>query len=48
MSATSFRNAAVQEDGTVHIRVLYGNVFDPYKCVGKCAVNYRTGVEAPN
>ena len=48
MSAAGFRNAAIQEDGTVHIRSLYGNVFQPYKCVGRCAVDYRTSVEAPN
>jgi hypothetical protein len=48
MSAAGFRNAAIQEDGTVRIRGLYGNVFQPYKCVGKCAVNYSTSMAAPN
>ena len=42
-----FRNAAVQENGTVRIRNLSGNMFRPYKCSGKCAVDYRTNLTAP-
>ena len=41
-----FRNAAVQETGTVRIRSLSGNVFRPYVCLGKCAVDYRSNVSA--
>jgi hypothetical protein len=46
-STGSFRNAAIQEDGTVRIRSLSGNVFRPYKCVGKCAADYRSNVSVP-
>src|ERR1022692_525510 len=42
-----FRDAAVQETGTVRIRSLSGNVFRPYVCSGKCAVDYRSNVSAP-
>jgi hypothetical protein len=42
-----FRNATVQETGTVRIRSLSGNVFHPYVCLGKCAVDYRSNVSAP-
>lgn len=41
------KHAAIQEDGTVTIRNLYGNVFHPYSCFGKCAVDYRATVNAP-
>jgi len=48
ISATGgFRHAAVQENGTVPIRNLSGNVFRPYICSGKCAVDYRSTVNAP-
>ncbi|MGB9204453.1 MAG: hypothetical protein WCB94_10855, partial [Terriglobales bacterium] len=33
-----FGHAAVQENGTVRIRNLSGNVFRPYSCFGKCTV----------
>src|SRR5208282_2537013 len=39
-----FRRAAVQENGTVRIHSLSGNVFRPYSCFGKCAVDYRSNV----
>ena len=39
-----FRDAAVQETGTVRIRNLSGNVFRPYVCSGKCAIDYRSNV----
>jgi hypothetical protein len=42
-----FRRAAVQEDGTVRILSLSGNAFHPYSCYGKCAVDYRATVNAP-
>ncbi|HXZ32208.1 MAG TPA: hypothetical protein VEH30_08000, partial [Terriglobales bacterium] len=42
-----FRHAAVQENGTVRINSLSGNVFHPYSCFGKCAVDYRSNVTAP-
>ncbi len=42
-----FRRAAVQENGTVRIHSLSGNVFRPYSCFGKCAVDYRSTVNAP-
>jgi hypothetical protein len=42
-----FRHAAVQENGTVHIRSISGNVFHPYSCSGKCPVDYRSSVTAP-
>ncbi len=42
-----FNHAAIQEDGIVHIESLSGNVFRPYRCFGKCAVNYQTSVTAP-
>jgi hypothetical protein len=48
LSATGpFNHAAVQEDGTVRIDNLSGNVFRPYKCYGKCAVDYRSSASAP-
>lgn len=48
VSATGgFRHAAVQENGTVRIHNLSGNVFRPYICFGKCAVDYRSNVNAP-
>ncbi len=43
-----FRHAAVQENGTVRIHSLSGNVFHPYSCSGKCAVDYRSNVTAPD
>lgn len=42
-----FRRAALQEDGTVRIHSLSGNVFRPYSCYGKCAVDYRSNENAP-
>jgi hypothetical protein len=42
-----YRHAAVQEDGVVRIRSLSGNVFQPYSCSGKCAIDYRAVVNAP-
>ena len=42
-----FRRAAVQENGTVRIHSLSGNVFRPYSCFGKCAVDYRSTVNVP-
>jgi hypothetical protein len=48
ISAVGFRRAAVQENGTVHIRNLSGNVLHPYSCFGKCAVDYRSTVGAPD
>ena len=48
LSATGpFNHAAIQEDGTVRIDSLAGNVFRPYKCYGKCVVNYQSSVSAP-
>jgi hypothetical protein len=47
VSADGFRHMAVQENGTVRIRNLYGNVFRPYSCSGKCTVDYRSSVTAP-
>jgi hypothetical protein len=47
ISSGGFRHAAVQENGAVRIRSLYGNVFRPYSCSGKCAVDYRSNVSAP-
>jgi hypothetical protein len=47
ISPGGFRHAAVQENGTVRIQNLSGNVFRPYSCVGKCAVDYRSTVSAP-
>ncbi len=48
LSATGpFNHAAIQEDGTVRIDSLSGNVFRPYKCYGKCATDYRSSVSAP-
>jgi hypothetical protein len=43
----AFRDATVQESGTVRIRSLSGNVFRPYLCQGKCAVDYRSNLSAP-
>lgn len=43
-----FRHAAIQENGTVRIRSLSGNAFHPYSCSGKCAVDYRSTVTAPD
>jgi hypothetical protein len=47
ISAGGFRRAAVQENGTVRIHNLSGNDFRPYSCYGKCAVDYRSSVNAP-
>ena len=46
-STGGFKHAALQEDGTVRIRSLSGNVFRPYSCFGKCATDYRSSVNAP-
>lgn len=42
-----FQHATVQENGAVRINQLSGNVFRPYKCYGKCTVDYRSAVSAP-
>ncbi len=42
-----FRHAALQENGTVRIHSLSENVFHPYSCFGKCAVDYRSTVNMP-
>jgi hypothetical protein len=47
ISAGGFRHAAIQEDGQVRVRSLSGNVFHPYSCVGKCAIDYRSTVSQP-
>jgi hypothetical protein len=47
ISAGGFRRAAVQENGTVRIHNLSGNVFRPYSCYGKCLVDYRSSASAP-
>jgi len=48
ISATGpFRHAAIQEDGDVRIRDLSGNVFRPYKCFGRCTLDYRTTASTP-
>ena len=41
-----FRHAALQEDGTVRIRSISGNIFRPYSCSGKCTTDYRSNVSA--
>jgi hypothetical protein len=47
ISVGGFGRAAVQENGTVRIRDLSGNVFRPYSCYGRCALDYRATVSAP-
>jgi hypothetical protein len=42
-----FNHAAIQEDGAVRIDSLSGNIFRPYRCFGKCAVNYQSSASAP-
>jgi hypothetical protein len=42
-----YRHAAVQENGTVRIHNLSGNVFRPYSCTGKCATDHRSTITAP-
>jgi hypothetical protein len=42
-----YRRAAVQEDGTVRIRYLSGNVLRPYRCWGTCSVDYRSTANSP-
>lgn len=37
-----FRHAAIQEDGTIRIESVYGNVFRPYSCVGTCTNDYAS------
>ncbi len=44
ISTAGFRHAALQENGAVQIHNLSGNVFHPYSCFGKCAVDYRSTV----
>ncbi|MFZ0794267.1 MAG: hypothetical protein WAM65_10875, partial [Candidatus Korobacteraceae bacterium] len=41
-----FNHAAIQEDGALRIDSLSGNVFRPYRCFGKCAVNYQSSISA--
>jgi len=43
-----FRHATIQENGTVRIHSLSGNVFRPYSCLGKCTVDYRSNVNTPD
>jgi hypothetical protein len=47
ISPNGYRHAAVQENGTFHVQSLSGNVFRPYSCSGKCSVDYRSNVTAP-
>jgi hypothetical protein len=47
ISAGGFHRAAIQENGTVRIHNLSGNVLRPYSCYGKCAVDYRLTTSAP-
>lgn len=47
ISDGGFRHVAIQENGAVRIRSLYGNVFRPYSCSGKCAVDYRSNIASP-
>ncbi len=47
VAPAGFRRAAVQENGTVQVRSLSGNVFQPYSCYGKCRVDYRSTLSAP-
>lgn len=44
--AGPFNHAAIQEDGALRIDSLSGNVFRPYRCFGKCAVNYQSSISA--
>ncbi|HUK42826.1 MAG TPA: hypothetical protein VLW48_00135, partial [Candidatus Bathyarchaeia archaeon] len=43
-----FRNAAIEENGKVTIQSLSGNVFQPYKCAGACAISYNNGAKLSN
>jgi len=47
IATAGFSHAAVQEDGEVRIRSLSGNMFHPYSCYGKCAIDYRSNATAP-
>jgi hypothetical protein len=47
ISTGGFHRAAIQENGVVRIQNLSGNVFRPYNCYGKCAVDYRSTTNAP-
>jgi len=47
VSTNGYRHAAVQENGAFRIHSLSGNIFRPYSCTGKCAVDYRSNVTAP-
>jgi hypothetical protein len=47
-ASSGFRHAAIQENGTVRIRNLSGNVFHPYSCSGKCTADYRSTVSGPD
>ncbi len=47
VATSGFRHAAIQENGTVRIHSLSGNVFHPYSCFGKCAVDYRSNTVEP-
>jgi len=47
IAAEGFRHGAVQENGAVRVNSLSGNVFRPYSCFGKCTVDYRSNVNAP-
>lgn len=42
IATAGFLHAAVQEDGTIAIRNMSGNVFRPYTCFGKCTPDYRS------
>ena len=48
IASGGFRHAAIQENGTVRIHSLSGNVFRPYSCFGKCTVDYRSNVNTPD
>ena len=42
-----FSHAAIQEDNAVSIGDLFGNTFRPYKCFGKCSIDYRANTSTP-
>jgi hypothetical protein len=47
ISRGGYRHAAVQENGIVRIQDLSGNVFRPYSCAEKCALDFRSTINAP-
>jgi hypothetical protein len=49
ISATGpFRDATLQETGTVVIRNSQNNLFRPYKCSGNCTLDYRNNIPGPD